>query len=127
MAANRIGGDPVIDIDIRTNAAGLREIRALDGIGSVAMAVEHRRDDSTYWHLGMVSTPPDIHEPHLSYPEVATEAAATAWVRFLGELAQRAKQAVRPVWCPNDHRQTVADAAAHPVEVGLQLVSGGDE
>ncbi|QRY48106.1 hypothetical protein JVX93_15745 [Mycolicibacterium boenickei] len=124
----------MICIETKTHESGLREIRAVDKIGGVAIAIEHRehrpgREHPTYWHLSVVAPPANIRTPRLSYPEVDTEQEARAWVQFLGELTDRARQAtvVRPVWCPNDGRQTVLAAALHLTERGLRLVSGGDE
>lgn len=124
----------MICVETKTHESGLREICAVDKIGGVAIAIEYReyrpgREHPTYWHLSVVAPPAGIRTPRLSYPEVATEQEARAWVQFLGELADRARQAmvVRPVWCPNDGRQTFAAASQHPVERGLRLVSGGDE
>lgn len=125
----------MICVETKTHDSGLREIRAVDKVGGVAIAIEYRehrpgREHPTYWHLSVVAPPAGIRTPRLSFPEVHSEQEARAWVRFLGELTERARQApavVRPIWCPNDGRQTVLAAAQHPTERGLRLVSGGAE
>lgn len=86
-------------IETTTDQHGMRQIRAKDGIGTVAMAVEHRdvwRDgDNTLWHLVVIDVPDSMQTDPTHggpYPEIRTEEAATEWVRFLGELVQRAKR-----------------------------------
>lgn len=105
---------------------GRRTIRAVDDRGTLAFAIEFPDPDpylhGTYWTLG------SAFGPATGYPSVDSEEAARDWVAFIGSLME-GKPLARPVpvWCPNDHRQTVADAAQHSTERGLRLVSGGAE
>ncbi|WP_165614658.1 hypothetical protein [Mycobacteroides chelonae] len=114
-------------IETTTNDDGLRVIRAIDGTGSVAMAIEHadvwRDGDHTLWHLVVVDVPDSVSvDPSRGpYPEVRTEHAAIAWVRFLAELVQRAKRVV-PVWCPDNSRQVADELAEHASEPGLEVI-----
>lgn len=85
-------------IETTRDQHGMRQVRAKDEIGTVAMAIEHRdvwRDgDNTLWHLAVIDVPDSVYTDlsHGPFPEVRTEEAAISWVRFLGELLQRAKQ-----------------------------------
>ncbi|NOR03643.1 hypothetical protein HGK72_26695 [Mycolicibacterium fortuitum] len=105
---------------------GRRTIRAVDDRGILAFAIEFPDPDpylsGTYWTLG------SAFGPTTGYPSLDSEQAARDWVGFIGGLME-SKPLARPVpvWCPNDHRQVVADAAQHQTERGLRLVSGGAE
>ncbi len=125
MVANRIGGDPM-KVETTLDDNGRRTIRAVDDRGILAFAIEFPDPDpylsGTYWTLG------SAFGPATGYPSLDSEEAARDWVTFIGGLME-SKPLARPVpvWCPNDHRQAVADAAQHQTERGLRLVSGGAE
>lgn len=86
-------------IETTTDQYGMRQVRAKDEIGTVAMAIEHRdvwrEGEHTLWHLVVIDVPDSIDTDPSNggpYPEVRTEEAAIRWVQFLGELVQRAKR-----------------------------------
>lgn len=109
--------------DTRDLATGKRVIRAVDDeIGTLAMAIEHELEGGTVWHLAVIYTAPGTTDPsHVAWPELRTAESARAWVTYLGELSDRVRQ-LRPVWCPNDTRETARDAAEHDTVRGLEVV-----
>ncbi|QDF19788.1 hypothetical protein QEH38_gp56 [Mycobacterium phage LilSpotty] len=106
----------MIRIETSPDPVGYRTLRALDDQRRpLAMAVEHTRGEGSFWHIAVVFVPTGVTDRSWPpFPELPTIESATEWVRFLGELVERAS---RVVWCPNDTRQTAHDAAGHGVAV----------
>lgn len=111
-------------IETTTSHSGLRTIRAVNHIGTIAMAVEHPRGEGTIWNLAIVQEPAGMSAEQPSpYPEVHSAEVAQAWVAYLGELMECARAAVaRPVWCPNDTRETARAATEHVTERGVEVI-----
>ncbi|MEU9805481.1 hypothetical protein [Mycobacterium sp. NPDC050853] len=79
----------------KTGVDGLREIRAVDEIGTLAMAIEHhdaRREGETYWHLAVVYIAQNMPDPGPPYPVLNTIEDAQAWLEFVGDLLNRARE-----------------------------------